>query len=974
MPNFKHGALMMKGNRPLQTNVWVTNYTTFKVTFEYSCDSDTTMKANVYLTERGLNGDFPHETINLRKTGEKHWGKAEIIVSSGIVSKRRFAHIRLWTRGEYPIRIRNVEVERIKEGEPTAIKEVQEVFPSEITNIGIVLRSNELHARILSEQTGYPLVKYTVYEMKEYDTLIYLAPFITRTLQPLKEIKKKYPDIRIIMWWVGTDVFKAVTQAGYDLKLIKWLSTKHVCVSKGLQDELKSVGIDAEVVTLIPETYRYKKCRLPKKYTVGVYLPSTRLDFYGYKDIIEIMNRTPNINYIVYGNKDRIELPPNAKDAGWVTDTTNVIKKCNCLLRLTKHDGFPQSLIESILMGRYFIINHDYPDIKATTSVDEIVEKIKQKPELDPKCTEHYKELFNPVALRNRLNKVIYGLSTVSVITFVYCTEENDRLKQLKECIESVKSQEYPLYEHIIVDDGSTIPLRKEIKEMNDSHLKYYRMEHTGITESVEPFRFGLRFACGDHIIFLASDDTHLPNTMRTLSGYLDRNPNIVAVVGNSIFEKHTENGITSTKVIVKESKPIRDALMDGNLINGCAIMFRRNVLSLIDLPPDECGFCGDWDMWLKISEVGKIERIPDIVVKYRRFKDATSNKTRGKKEYRKKHMDYVRNSAKKRRASQKQRLRVFYQVGKVKNPKPTSGDLIAELSIMKAISKFADVDNDETKEHDLHYVRNNANLFLKLPEPKIYVSVPYHDAAHRCATAITTVTRTWSNRLRNGGDDVAGRTPNKNIITMHQVVDDTFKPLQDHVKTKAIRKDIGGDFIIGHFGSIRESCYPYSFLAILPRLKKKYPNLKVIFGHAKGRLGDVQKDNITYVDYNYSDMPYVISACDLILYNMRTDAGHLAGSMKVLEAMACGVPVLAPKFDARVEELGEDYELFYPYKTNNGRFPKESEDIMFKKICEVIDNKSLRKRVSDKLLKRIKFYRIDTSSKRLEKLFRELL
>lgn len=33
---------------------------------------------------------------------------------------------------------------------------------------------------------------------------------------------------------------------------------------------------------------------------------------------------------------------------------------------------------------------------------------------------------------------------------------------------------------------------------------------------------------------------------------------------------------------------------------------------------------------------------------------------------------------------------------------------------------------------------------------------------------------------------------------------------------------------------------------------------------------------------------------------------------MKVLEAMAVGVPILLPRYDARVDELGENYPFFW--------------------------------------------------------------
>jgi glycosyltransferase involved in cell wall biosynthesis len=186
----------------------------------------------------------------------------------------------------------------------------------------------------------------------------------------------------------------------------------------------------------------------------------------------------------------------------------------------------------------------------------------------------------------------------------------------------------------------------------------------------------------------------------------------------------------------------------------------------------------------------------------------------------------------------------------------------------------------------------------------------------------------------------------------------------------------IGGEFIIGHFGRVANSCYPHSFLHILPRILERFPHVRVMFAHKKV---PIKNKNIKTVSFSYSKMPYAISACDLILYNYRDGQGHIAGSMKILEAMACGVPVLSPRYDARVEELGCDYELFYPYydicETNaaptQDRFPEEIEYKMFNLISSVITDSELRDRISKKMIERSKFYSIKNSSKRFEKLFK---
>lgn len=338
--------------------------------------------------------------------------------------------------------------------------------------------------------------------------------------------------------------------------------------------------------------------------------------------------------------------------------------------------------------------------------------------------------------------------------------------------------------------------------------------------------------------------------------------------------------------------------------------------------------------------------------------------------------------------------MKVYYQAGAIKAIRPIRGDLIAEINIMKAIDQFAEVyysgqrfksnlegyglteypgsieERALADDYDLYYVRNNPYIFPSLPEPKIFVASPYFENCFNAATHLSVPTRTWADMLING--EKIGPFPPmqyKNAVAVHQTIDPSFKPLQDHPRTKQIRSELGGEHIIGCFGAIRESCFPYSFLNILPKLMDMLPGLTVVFND----VTDMQGQPVLEKEYPYEDMPYVLSACDLVLYNVRITDGNVAGSLKVIEAMATGTPVLCPKFDARVEELGPDYELFHPYEDSEesgGRFSEDIEDIMLGKIIRGLTDIDLRNKLRKELPERAMFYSIEESSKRLEKLF----
>lgn len=232
----------------------------------------------------------------------------------------------------------------------------------------------------------------------------------------------------------------------------------------------------------------------------------------------------------------------------------------------------------------------------------------------------------------------------VSVLTYVYVKKGNNRLTMLEECIRSVMDQKFGDYEHIIVDDGSEVDVGAWLKKKGFPNIRYIKNKHTGIRFSAEPERTCLRNAEGKYSIILASDDVQMKGCLKVLSDYLDKHPKCIAVSGGHVWL----NG--KKKRVVQRKDDPNSMLIKKNTVHGCTTMFRTSVLDKIKLPEDETGFAADYDLWLKIAEHGKIHRIKNLVLIYRKHKDATRNITMPDKKYRAKCLNFVLGNAKKRR------------------------------------------------------------------------------------------------------------------------------------------------------------------------------------------------------------------------------------------------------------------------------------------------------------------------------------
>jgi glycosyltransferase involved in cell wall biosynthesis len=352
-------------------------------------------------------------------------------------------------------------------------------------------------------------------------------------------------------------------------------------------------------------------------------------------------------------------------------------------------------------------------------------------------------------------------------------------------------------------------------------------------------------------------------------------------------------------------------------------------------------------------------------------------------------------------------RKRIYYLLTNTASIRPTSGDCITEIGIMKALSENYDIYYNDvlfkpnepgyginessinlpSRKYDLHIVRNNPTIFKKIEGRKVYFASPYDKECFNQADKLYTFTNSWTSKISEGYNFPYNIYPDgfktDDVITLTQVVDESFFAEKSEYMIRKMRLKMGGGFIIGHFGRIAKSCYPSSFLSILPEIRAEYKNVNIVFGGNSSKIKDIgSKNNIRVLNFAYDEMPIAIAACDLILYNYKDGQGHIAGSMKILEAMASGVPILCPKYDARIDELGYDYPLFHPCedlcKTNaeptSDRFSLESEKIMKDLIKTSILDDEFRRGIGRKIKKRAEFYNPDNSAIRFKKTIDEVL
>ncbi|NMB56391.1 glycosyltransferase family 4 protein [Candidatus Beckwithbacteria bacterium] len=182
----------------------------------------------------------------------------------------------------------------------------------------------------------------------------------------------------------------------------------------------------------------------------------------------------------------------------------------------------------------------------------------------------------------------------------------------------------------------------------------------------------------------------------------------------------------------------------------------------------------------------------------------------------------------------------------------------------------------------------------------------------------------------------------------------------------KPIPKKTNQDFTFLFIGRLEDQKGVKELLEAWQKLKQNYQNIKLkIIG--KGPLKILVEENgIKPEFYPYEQIPQITAQADcLILPSKPTQFWEEYYGMVLLEAMACGVPIISTNSGAIPEILGQTGII-----VNHS-----SSQQLFKAMVKIIENKNLRQELSQKGLERVKEkFDCRKQAQKLKKLYQKIL
>ncbi len=174
----------------------------------------------------------------------------------------------------------------------------------------------------------------------------------------------------------------------------------------------------------------------------------------------------------------------------------------------------------------------------------------------------------------------------------------------IEETIVSVLEQDYPAKEHLIFDACSTDETAQVLARYRDQ-----------ICATVEPdegqadaVRKGMTAARGEIVGWLNSDDTYRPGAIRAAVDALAAAPDAIGVFGEADY---TDPG----GEIIEPYPTAPDMALDvGCFVCQPAVFVRKAALERVGYVTTSLHFCMDYDLWIRLRQIGDFVHIPQTL------------------------------------------------------------------------------------------------------------------------------------------------------------------------------------------------------------------------------------------------------------------------------------------------------------------------------------------------------------------------
>lgn len=205
------------------------------------------------------------------------------------------------------------------------------------------------------------------------------------------------------------------------------------------------------------------------------------------------------------------------------------------------------------------------------------------------------------------------GTPTVSIILPVF-----NAARYLERSVDSMLTQTFKDFELLLMDDGSTddsLAILRRIAEADGRCLVHTR-ENRGLVQTLNE---GIARSRADILIRMDADDLSYPRRIELQVSYLENHPDCVAVGTEAMMidpDGHhlCKYGVPSDHMGI-DAKHMEGT---GGMILHPTVALRKAAVIAIGCYRDLYKHAEDFDLFLRLAEIGRLANLPEVMVEYR--------------------------------------------------------------------------------------------------------------------------------------------------------------------------------------------------------------------------------------------------------------------------------------------------------------------------------------------------------------------
>ncbi len=183
-----------------------------------------------------------------------------------------------------------------------------------------------------------------------------------------------------VMHWVGSDIDQLRTNRSLRMH-VRSPSITHLTEIDWMKRELDELGIDSAVAPLPIRHVNAAVKPLPELFTVMLYVPRTRADFYGgcnYQRLLTEFRSAPMRVFVVGGGELCAPRGLEVHNLGWLDNLREVYEQSTVLIRNTRADGLSLMVLEALAHGRHVMWSKRFPYCIPVERYDQIARQLER--------------------------------------------------------------------------------------------------------------------------------------------------------------------------------------------------------------------------------------------------------------------------------------------------------------------------------------------------------------------------------------------------------------------------------------------------------------------------------------------------------------------------------------------------------------------------------------------------------------------